>query len=150
MLTFVKDVSIVVAGLVALITFVTGTYQFIRQSRMVRTDQFVQMRRRFLENPAFRDILNLLATDDPALAHCSVQDRRNLVGFLEEVGLMVKSDMIRPAVAHYMFGYYVRAISKSQYFWEGLDANSEYWSVFREFAAQLERQGSSRAASLRF
>jgi hypothetical protein len=150
MLSTVKDVSIVIAGLVALITFVTGTYQFIRQSRMVRTDQFVQMRRRFLENPAFRDILNLLATDDPALAHCSVQDRRNLVGFLEEVGLMVKSDMIRPAVAHYMFGYYVRAIARSEHFWEGLDPHSEYWTVFREFAENLDRQKTTSTKALRF
>lgn len=136
-LSVVKDVSIIVAGVVTLITFMMGVIQYTRQGHDARATQFVQMRRRFLEDPAFRELLNLLASDDPKLAQMPIQDRRNFVGFFEEVALMVNSKIIKPGVAHYMFGYYVLLVDRSEHFWEGLDRQSVYWEVFRQFAAQM-------------
>ncbi len=136
-LTVVKDVSIIIAGAVTLITFMMGVIQYARQGHDARASQFVQMRRRFLEDPAFRELLNLLARDDPRLAQMPIQDRRNFVGFFEEVALMVNSRIIKPGVAHYMFGYYVRLVDRSEHFWEGLDRDSVYWQVFRQFAHQM-------------
>lgn len=133
-----KDWSIIAAGIVALITLWTGLIQYFRQARQARANQFIQMRRRFLEDPAFREILSMVGSGDPAVAQTSIQDRRNLVGFLEEVGLMTNSGLIRPSIAHYMFGYYVGLIDESDAFWEGLDRDSEYWQVFREFAAKMK------------
>ncbi|MCU0317670.1 MAG: hypothetical protein MUC92_13885 [Fimbriimonadaceae bacterium] len=136
MLTTIKDWSIVAAGMVALITLITGLVQYVRQARLLRVQQFVDMRRRFLENPTFREILNLLATDNSLLREVPIQDRRNLVGFLEELALMVNSGVIRPEVAHYMFGYYTKLIAESKHFWEGLDRDSDYWTVFWNYAEQ--------------
>jgi hypothetical protein len=135
-LTTIKDWSIVAAGMVALITLITGLVQYVRQARLLRVQQFVDMRRRFLENPTFREILNLLATDNSLLREVPIQDRRNLVGFLEELALMVNSGVIRPEVAHYMFGYYTKLIAESKHFWEGLDRDSDYWTVFWNYAEQ--------------
>ena len=136
-LSVVKDVSIVVAGAVTLITFMMGVIQYARQGHDARATQFVQMRRRFLEDPAFRELLNLLANDDPRISQMPIQDRRNFVGFFEEVALMVNSKIIKPGVAHYMFGYYVLLVDRSEHFWDGLDRKSVYWEVFRQFAAQM-------------
>ncbi len=122
--------------MVALITLITGLVQYVRQARLLRVQQFVDMRRRFLENPTFREILNLLATDNSLLREVPIQDRRNLVGFLEELALMVNSGVIRPEVAHYMFGYYTKLIAESKHFWEGLDRDSDYWTVFWNYAEQ--------------
>ncbi len=138
MIAFIKDLSIILAGAVALITFVTGTYQYLRQNRYTRVQHFVDMRRRFLENQTFRALLELLATDDPALSQMPVQDRRNLVGFFEEVALLMNSGILQPQVTRYMFGYYVRLIDRSEHFWSGLDKGSVYWTVFRDLAGQLE------------
>jgi hypothetical protein len=137
-IAFIKDLSIILAGAVALITFVTGTYQYLRQNRYTRVQHFVDMRRRFLENPTFRELLELLAKDDPKLNQMPVQDRRNLVGFFEEVALLMNSGILQPQVTRYMFGYYVRLIDSSLHFWEGLDKGSVYWTVFRDLARQLE------------
>jgi hypothetical protein len=139
-LSLVKDVSITLASIITLITFVTGVAQYIRQGHQARATQFVEMRRRFLEDASFRDILNLLASDHPALKDVPIQDRRNFVGFLEEVALMVNSKVLRPEVAHYMFGYYVLLVDGSQHFWEDLDRSSEYWALFRTFASRMKRQ----------
>lgn len=145
-LTVVKDLSIIIAGAVTLITFMMGVIQYARQGHDARASQFVQMRRRFLEDPAFRELLNLLAKDDPRLGQMPVQDRRNFVGFFEEVALMVNSRIIKPAVAHYMFGYYVLLVDRSEHFWEGLDRNSVYWEVFRRFAQQMKSVKSDAIA----
>lgn len=143
-LSTIKDVSITVASIVTLITFMTGVVQYVRQGRQMRATQFVEMRRRFLEDLTFREILNLLPTDDPQLAQIPVQLRRNLVGFFEEVALMVNSKAIGEQVAHYMFGYYVNMVDGSTHFWEGLDKKSEYWALFRAFASRMrDARGTS-------
>jgi hypothetical protein len=139
-LSFWKDLAIILAGIVALITFFFGVLEYWRQNNQNRASRFVEMRRRFLENELFRTILNLLATDDPRLREISIQDRRNFGGFLEEVALMVNSKMIAPAVALYMFGDYVLMTNRSENFWHGLNKEGLYWTVFREFAAEMERE----------
>ncbi|MBS1715592.1 MAG: hypothetical protein JST30_14785 [Armatimonadetes bacterium] len=138
MLEQVKDVSIVLAGLIALITFVKGTLEFAQRGRQERAETFVQMRRRFLESPIFNECLPLLQSDDPALARLPVQDRRSFLGFFEEVALMVNSGLLKPPVASYMFGYYVDLCARSVHFWEGLDPDSRYWTLFRNFAVQMK------------
>ncbi|MDI9635670.1 hypothetical protein QPK87_13610 [Kamptonema cortianum] len=139
MLAFIKDVSIVIAGMVALITLVTGVIQYARQGRQLRAAQFIEMRRRFFDDPSFKSILSLLAKDDPSLAALPVQERRNLVGLLEEVAIMVDSQLIRKELAYYMFGYYVRLIANSEHFWVDLDREGAYWRVFNAFAKSLQK-----------
>ena len=56
-----KDLSIIGAGVIALTTFFSGVVEYARQNHTKRAEQFVLMRRRFLEDPLFRDILNSLA-----------------------------------------------------------------------------------------
>lgn len=147
-LPWLKDVSIIVAGLVAFVTFWTGLVQYIKQGHQARAGQFIQMRRRFLEDQTFRRILNLVAVGDDSITHESIQDRRNLVGFLEEIGLMTNSGLIKPEVARYMFGYYVLLIDDSEPFWEGLNRDSEYWTVFRKFAKTIRAIDPAKAREL--
>lgn len=138
-LDFWKDLAIILAGVVALITFFFGVLEFVRQGRQHNASNFVQMRRRFLETETFRHILNLLATDSPELEDLPIQDRRNFIGFFEEVALMVNSKMIRAEVAHYMFGYSVGLADRSKHLWIDLDRQSIYWTLFRDFAKLMKK-----------
>lgn len=140
-LDFWKDLAIIFGGLLALTTFLSGSLEYVRQGRQHRAEAFLQMRRRFLEDPLFREILNLLAANSAKIVQTPIQDRRNFVGFLEEVAVMVNSGLIRKEVAHYMFGYYVLLTDRCDLFWEGLDRESQYWSVFRRFSADMESLG---------
>ncbi len=132
-LDFWKDVAIIAGGIVALVTFFFGYLEYIRQGRQHSAAAFVQMRRRFLESDRIQHILKLLTSDDPTLQHISIQDRRNFLGFFEEIALMVNSKMIRIDIAHYMFGYYILLADRSQHLWHELDRESPYWTVFNEF-----------------
>ena len=66
--------------------------EYVRQGRQHRAENFVQMRRRFLETPEYRRILNLLAVESPELRTESVQEKRNFVGFLEECTVQSRRD----------------------------------------------------------
>jgi len=147
--SFVKDVSIIVAGMIAISTFLSGVVEFVRQGRQHRAENLVQMRRRFLETTQYREILDMLQSGDPAIAKSSIQERRNFVGFLEEIALMVNSRLIRPEVAQYMFGYYVLLVARCDPFWEGLNRKDLYWTLFNHFAVEMEKMekqpGSTKA-----
>lgn len=152
-LTLLKDWAITVAGVIALTSFLTGLIEYFRRGRQDRAQNFIQMRRRFLETPAYREILDLLQAKDPKLREVSVQEKRNFVGFLEEVALMTNSRLIRREISHYMFGYYVLLAHRNEDFWVGLDRESQYWSVFRCFAEEMERLqgvGATNARELSF
>lgn len=138
-----KDVSIIVAGVIAFITLWTGMIQYGRQRHAERANQFIEMRRRFLENPGFRELLTLIAKGSEEVKDKPSQDRRNLVGFLEEVALLMNSGLIKKDVVHYMFGQAAIAIDSCEPFWEGLDKDSEYWTVFRGFVKEM-RTGPSQ------
>ncbi len=133
----VKDVSIIVGGAIAFITLWQGLFQYTRQRHAARATQFIEMRRRFLEDKTFQELLRMIHDQCKDIASTPIQDRRNLVGFLEEIALMVNSSLIRPEVAHYMFGYYVLLVDDCVPFWDGLDRDGEYWAVFRSFAQRM-------------
>lgn len=139
-----KDFAIIGGTVVALTTFFTGFFEFVRQSRYRRVEHFVDMRRRFLETPQFQEILRLLSSDDPSLRTLPVQDRRNFGGFLEEVALMVNSGLISREIAHYMFGPYVLLTADSQNFWNGLDRQGTYWQLFHRFADEMRQEATHR------
>jgi hypothetical protein len=138
-LSTVKDWSIVVAGVIALVTFVTGALEYARRGRYDRAQSLVETRRRFLESRIFRECLPLLESDDPRLAELPVQERRAFLGFFEEVALMTDARLIKEEVASYMFGYYVGLAARSRHLWAGLDPNSRYWTLFRDFASRIDR-----------
>jgi hypothetical protein len=138
-LVTIKDISIVVAGIATLAGFMAALAEYARQGHMRRAEQFVMLRRRFLETPSFQPILRLLDADAPGLAEIPLQDRRNFLGFLEEVQLMVDSRLVRPQVAHTMFGRYVLLADASENLWHGLDRNDRYWAVFRRMVVDHRR-----------
>ena len=137
-LDITKDFAIILAGLIALVTFFHGVLEYGRQGAQLRTQQFVQMRRRFMEEASFREMCTLLISDDPRLRDIPTQEKRNFGGFMEEIALLVNSGVLKKEVAHYMFGYYAILCWKSDNFWHGIDRNSIYWSLFRDFVSQME------------
>lgn len=149
-LSTVKDISIVVAGIATLAGFLAAITEYARQGHARRAEHFVELRRRFLDTPSFQPILRLLDADDPGLAEIPLQDRRNFLGFLEEVQLMVDSHLIRPDVARTMFGRYVALADASRNLWSGLDRQDPYWRVFRRMVSAQRTMRGGDDRPLRF
>ncbi len=134
-----KDFAIIVGGLVTIFAFVNGLLEYRRQGAQKRVEHFTMLRRRLKENPAFKEICDLLFSEDPRLAELNAQDKRDFVGLLEEVALQVNSGLIRPELAHYMFGYYTVKCAESKYFWLNITRDEIYWDLFHDFASEMKQ-----------
>ena len=80
-----------------------------------------------------------LNEDNSALIDRPFKEKRELLGFFEEIALMVNSNLIRKHVAHYMFGYYVIRCWDSAYFWQNMERDSPYWALFKHFAEDMKK-----------
>lgn len=132
-----RDWAAIAAGVVAVATLVKAVVEYVHQGAQKRAEQFGRMRVRFKDNSEFREICDLLESEDPKLADVPFKDKRDLLGFFEEVALLVNSGLMRPKVAHYMFGYYAIRCWESRHFWQDINRDSPYWALFRDFAGRM-------------
>ena len=148
-----RDVAAIVGVTIALVTLIKAVFEYSSHGAQKRAEHFLAMRQRFKGNESFRSLCAMLDGDDRELADVAFKEKRDLLGFFEEVALMVNSHLIREPVAHYMFGYYAVRCYQSDQFWNGVNRDSSYWSLFTDFAKRMEamEQASSIApSSLRF
>jgi hypothetical protein len=101
-----KSLVVTIGGGVALVTFLLSFCEYKRQGAQKKAEYFLEMRKRLKENASFKNICDLIEEDAPDLATLSFQEKRDFLGFFEEVALMMNSRLIRKEVVHYMFGYY--------------------------------------------
>jgi hypothetical protein len=112
-----KNIATIVGVVIAIFTFAHGIIEYIKQGSQKRAEHFNNMRKKLKENSTFTKIRELLEDNDKALCDVSFSDRRDFLGFFEEIALMVNSKLLRKNVAHYMFGYYVIQCWNSEHFW---------------------------------
>jgi len=134
----ITKVAAIVGVLIAAGTLVKAVIEYTYQGVQKRAEHFLQMRRRFKENEVFKELCSLLDRDEQALANMPFKDKRDLLGFFEEVAIMVNSGLIRKEVAHYMFGYYAIRCGDSRNFWSNVNRTSRYWALFRDFAETMK------------
>ena len=152
-ITALKDFAIIVGGLVTIFAFANGLLEYRRQGAQKRVEHFTMLRRRLKENPVFKEICALMFADDPRLADFSAQDKRDFIGLLEEVALQVNSGLIRPELAHYMFGFYTVKCLESKDFWANVTLDDVYWNLFNDFAREMKAKEQGfvyRREDLRF
>src|SRR2546423_15449630 len=103
-----KDMlTLIVAGVgtaVALMTLIKALLEYVQQGRQKRADQFFELKRRLKDNAGFKRIAGQMRQAD--FAKVTFEDKRDFLGLVEEVALVVNSGLIKLEVAHYMFGYY--------------------------------------------
>jgi cell shape-determining protein MreC len=143
------DMTVVVGGIVAVITLVIGALEYSRQGAQKRAEYFSELRKRFQENPLFKELTQELDEDAPALADRPFKEKREILGFFEDIALMVNSNLIRKHVVHYMFGYYMIRCWESDNFWKTLNRNSPYWALFRNFAEDMKKFEKSFSFKIR-
>src|ERR1700740_1522175 len=148
-----KDIATVFGVAIALFALIKGVIEYRHQGAQKRAESFALMRQRFKDDLSFKEICDLLEMDDPRLVDIEFKDKRDFLGFFEEIALMVNSKLISPAGAHYMFGDYAIRCFDSSNFWTTVNRDSPYWSLFNEFARQMkdiEKDFSSKKRALRF
>lgn len=157
-MTDTEALKVIITGLGALIALaglVKAVFEYVRQGRQKRAEQFFELRRRLKDSGEFRRIAGLI--DDPGgaeeLRRVPFVEKRDYLGLFEEVAIVVNSGLIKPEVAQYMFGYYAVGCWQSEAFWEGVNRESPYWSVFADFAqkmARIEDTSQIKPSAIRF
>jgi len=137
------SVAVIFGALLGIPTLIIGVLEFSRQGAQRRATHYFELRNRLRTDTVLYEVMGLLEEDSPKLRKYSVEDRAHLLGVFEELALMLNSGLVTKHVAHYMFGYYATLCWQSTNFWRGLDRESNYWALFRDFAAQMKSVGDS-------
>lgn len=147
-----KDIlTVTIAGVgagVALLTLIRATVEYRRQGRQKRAEAFFALRERLKSDDGFAELAALLdeealGEDDAAatqLAALPFRLKRDYLGLFEEVALAMESGLIKPKVAHYMFGYYALLCWQSRAFWSNVNRLTAYWSLFNDFCERMARE----------
>ena len=134
-----KDLATIIGVGVTAFTFVKVLFEYMDQGAQKRVERFLEMRKGLKENNLFKELCSLIEDDDPKLSTISFKDKRDLLGFFEEVAIMLNSGVIRKEVVHYMFGYYAIRCWESDKFWKDINRDSPYWALFKNFALQMKQ-----------
>lgn len=136
----------VAIAIATIISLIIGICEYRRQNKMNRVEKFVLMRHRFKENEKFKKLRALIEDDSLELLNISLEDKRDFLGFFEEIALMMNSGLIPKNVVSYMFGYYAIKCDDSKNFCKGKDGNiviqkdKIYWVLFQKFVREMRQE----------
>ena len=136
--TLLTNIIAIVSIVLAISTAIVGLKQYRLQGEQKRATFFLSMRSKLKQNTKFKEISALLEKDSPKLKKVAFAEKRDYLGFFEEVALMMNSGLIKKEVAHYMFGYYAIICWDSKNFWLDVNRNSPYWYLFKNFVEQMK------------
>jgi hypothetical protein len=108
-------------------------------ARLKRTEFLLAQHRRLFDDSSLSKVLALLDADDPKLAEPEMWDlNRKFLTFIEEISLLVESELLDGDVAYYMFGYYATCARDGVHFNVGINAEEEHWRLFHHFCRNAE------------
>lgn len=137
-LSTLKDIATLIGGVIAVVALIKGVIEYSKQVTIKRAEYFLNMRRQLKETQTLKELCDLIELNDPKLVTIPLKDKLHLTGFFEEIALMMNSGLIRKNVAHYMFGYYALRCWESTHFWQGLNRETMYWSLLRNFVEEMK------------
>lgn len=147
-------IKLVIAGggaVTGLVTLTKGLAEYRLQGRQKRADQFFALRASLKNEPVFAELAEQLEHSISSDSELTVEAaakleatpfrvKRDYLGLFEEVALALNSGLIKPEVAHYMFGYYAILCYQNDSFWNNVDRSSPYWSLFAAFYREMKVQ----------
>jgi hypothetical protein len=92
-----------------------------------------------LTEPRIILINSLLEDNLPALSQIPLLERYYFLGYYEQIAIAVNSGLINKDIAHYMFGYFALRCWNSSNFWSGINKDSYYWSVFKNYVDTMQK-----------
>jgi hypothetical protein len=127
------------AFIAAVGTLIKGLVEYRKQGLTKRAEIFLEMRARLRQDDSFSKICDMLETDSAELRNIPLVERDRFIGFFEELALMSNSGLVNEQVTLYMFGYFAIRCYHSRNFWTGLNRDQPLWSLFMDFAKQMDR-----------
>lgn len=145
----IKDIAFIAGFFIALGTLVKAVLEYKKQSDVRRMECYLNLRDKFRSGEEMASLFSALEDRAPSLKDIPRRQKRNFIGFYEDLLLLMNSGVLKPHVAHYMFGYYALRCWESDSFWEGLNRNSDYWSLFRCFVDKMNLMEKQLGSNLK-
>lgn len=137
-LDLIKTIAISATSFVAIFTLIKGYSEYRLSVKQKRSELYETYRQKLKENETIRRVVVALENDIGDIAEISRIDRYMFLGFYEDIALLMNTKLIKPEIAHYMFGYYAMRCWENDMFWEDINRESHYWRVFREFVEKMK------------
>jgi hypothetical protein len=105
-----------------------------------RTEFFLKQHRLLFDDPILYEVLQHIDGDDFELTKKPMWDKkRKFLTFIEEISLLSSSELIKPSVAYYMFGYYAICARDGKNFMVGINMDRIHWLAFYDFCEKAEK-----------
>jgi hypothetical protein len=134
-----RDIAAIIGTAVAAVALWKAVIEYTLQNKQKRAEWYIRLGEKFVENGRFDGLFEMLIRDDPALASVPFHKKQELLGFYEDIALLVNTGLLRREIAHYMFAYYAILCWKSINFWANVNRESAYWSLFKHFVEEMMR-----------
>jgi hypothetical protein len=138
-LEIIKTVAITGTAIITIITLITGYSQYKLMVKQKRCELYELYRKKMKENESISQIINYLETNNKEIINVPRVKRYLFLGFFEDIALLINSKLIKPEIAHYMFAYYAIQCWNNELFWNGINRDSHYWRVFKEFVEKMKK-----------
>ena len=136
-LDLIKTIAISGTSIVAIFTLIKGYSEYRLSVKQKRSELYETYRKKLKENVTIRSVVDALENDN-GIAQIPRIDKYMFLGFYEDIALLMNTGLIKPEIAHYMFGYYAMRCWENDVFWEEINRKSHYWRVFREFVEKMK------------
>jgi hypothetical protein len=110
--------------------------------------KIAELEERLLKDDIYR-ICFLLETNSAELRNVDRKERQKFLGFYELIAIMYNSKILKPDIAHYMFGYYAIRCDGSEHFWYDMNKDSSYWNLFKAFAFDMRKRDAGFPGNLK-
>jgi hypothetical protein len=118
------------AEIATVAVFVWGIITFRQDVALRRADHFGRVRNDLVSNDKLAELLHLVEHDDERLAGIGAPLKKTFVCVFEEVELLRRASLMKPALAYHMFGQTAINCADSHHFWsEDFPRDEDYWGL---------------------
>lgn len=148
MMLFQAYLRALVLVALAIISLIVARKEYARLHTKRRLDRFLEMRKRYSEDPTIRTVCAALASGDPGqVRELEYFQKRYFLGLFEEIAILLHTGVLDKTVTLYMFGYFAILCWDNDVFWGShteettgtIHRDSKMWLLFRNFAEEMTR-----------
>ena len=125
----------------AIVTIILAGLEFRKKNKLTRIEMYLKMRDYYARDKNLKKVCSALDGSKKKVKKLTHRQKRQFLGTMESVALLVNSKVINKYVAMYMVGYYVIAAYECDDFWvKGkLEKTEPIWALFTSFYEQNRR-----------
>jgi hypothetical protein len=137
-----KDWITLVGVAISSLLFIIAVLSYKKAEKQKRAEHFFKLRDKYNSEEPFLKIRQIIDSADKGEIKSSLQlntdEARRVLGFYEEIAILVNSGLLNKNLAYYMFGYYAINCSEMKIFESYMQGEEKYWMVFTQFVEKMK------------